>query len=504
MSASREKKMRKQDTGSVSAASQAKNEKNIGKKVWTAVIVIAVIAIVAFFTLINTGFFEATRTAATVGNRNLSAAEVNYWLVDTYSQEQSSMSYLVDEELPLSEQEFPEEGFDNWYDYMLDLALKTAANSYTVYDEAMEAGFELSTEAKDNLKSQLDTLDVYGSMYGYSNGTSYLTAMYGPGSRMSSYKDYMTVNLVAQEYSAAKIGDVEYTKEELDAYYAENSEKVDLISYRFFEISAEAETAEDGTTTVTEEALQAASEKAIAVAEAAKGSEEAFLEQVLATMPEDQLEGFDVDAATLAPNATAENAPEALRNWLTETKREAGEVFIFENDAATGYYVIYFLGYVDMDISLPSVRHILIQPEADEEGNKSEEAWAAAKDKADALLAEYLAGEQTEEAFAALADSNTSDTGSTGNGGLYENIAPGQMVPAFNDWCFSPHDIGDTDVIETDYGYHVMYFCGESLNTYRDIATETAKKNSEYASWQEDIEADASYAVVSSKDLLVF
>ena len=40
MSASREKKMRKQDTGSVTAASQAKNEKNTGKKILTAVVII--------------------------------------------------------------------------------------------------------------------------------------------------------------------------------------------------------------------------------------------------------------------------------------------------------------------------------------------------------------------------------------------------------------------------------------------------------------------------------
>jgi len=504
MSASREKKMRKQNEGSVNAAPETKKNTNkAGKKALTVVIAVAVIAVVVFCTLVTTGFFEATLTAATVAGRNLSAAEVNYWLVDTYTQEQSSMSYLVDEELPLTEQDCPEEGYDTWYDYMLDLALKTASNTYNVYDEAMENGFALSEESKESLKSQLDTLDLYGSMYGYTNGTSYLAAMYGTGSKMSSYKDYMTVNMVAQEYTASKIADAEYTAEELDAYYAENPEEIDVISYRMFEINAKATVAEDGAETITEEALQAAEEQAIAMAEASKEGEEAYLAQVAETIGEED-PTFDADAATRAPSAPVSQAPEALRNWLSEADREAGEVFIFENEDATGYYLVYFLGYDDMDITLPSVRHILIQPEADEEGNKSEEAWADAKAKADEVLAEYLAGEQTEEAFAALADANTSDTGSTGNGGLYENITPGQMVEAFNDWCFAPHDIGDTGVIETNYGYHVMYFCGESVETYHDIATETAKKNSEYAAWEEAIESAASYTLVSDKHLQEF
>lgn len=152
-----------------------------------------------------------------------------------------------------------------------------------------------------------------------------------------------------------------------------------------------------------------------------------------------------------------------------------------------------------MDISLPSVRHILIQPNPDEDGNISEEAWAEAKARAEEVLAEYEAGEQNEDAFAALADANTSDTGSSGNGGLYENIVPGQMVTEFNDWCFSIHNAGDTDIIETSYGYHIMYFVGESLNSYREIATETAKRNSDYTAWEETIESTAEYSLLNSK-----
>ncbi len=499
MSASGEKKNRQQmQKTPVSAPETKKGLNKTAKKAINIAIAIVAIAVIVFFGMVTTGFFEAHTTAATVGTHKLSPAEVNYWLIDTYSQEQSSMAYLVDEELPLSEQAYPEDGFETWYDYMLDLALDTAASTYAVYDEAVAEGFTLSDTSKESIDSQLETLDLYGSMYGYTNGSAYLSAMYGTGSKVASYEDYLTVNHIAQEYVSAKFADNTYTAEELDAFYAENADEVDMISYRAFQLLAETTTDENGNETVTEEALSAAEEAAIAMADEAKGDEEKFLALALENTPEEQQADFDADASTQAPNTLKSQSPEVAREWLSDDARVFGDVYVVENPSATGFYVFFFQEQVDMDISLPSVRHILIQPQPGEDGNPTDESWAEAKAKAESILAEYEAGEQTEEAFAALADANTSDTGSTGTGGLYENIIPGQMVTEFNDWCFSIHEVGDTDIIETTYGYHIMYFCGESLNTYRDIATETAKRNSDYTAWEDGIEASSSYVMVNA------
>ena len=33
------------------------------------------------------------------------------------------------------------------------------------------------------------------------------------------------------------------------------------------------------------------------------------------------------------------------------------------------------------------------------------------------------------------------------------------MVPEFNDWIFDPARVyGDTDLVKTSYGYHIMFF----------------------------------------------
>lgn len=113
---------------------------------------------------------------------------------------------------------------------------------------------------------------------------------------------------------------------------------------------------------------------------------------------------------------------------------------------------------VGTDTPNVNVRHILFLSDADEDGTATDEEKAAAKAKAEAMLAEYLK-DPTEDRFAELAGANTEDTGSKDNGGLYEDVYPGQMVQTFNDWCFdAARKTGDTGLVETEYGFHVMYF----------------------------------------------
>ena len=182
MSASREKKMRQQTQNSASAQTANSKKKN-NKTILYSIIAIVVVALVAFFTLLNTNFFEAHAKVATVGNRKLTAAEMNYWLMDTYNQEQSNSGFtaLVDTSIALSDQACLEEGYETWYDYMLKLALETAAKTYAVYDEAMAAGFAVSETAQASVDSQIQMLEMYAPLYGYSDANSYLTAVYGKG-----------------------------------------------------------------------------------------------------------------------------------------------------------------------------------------------------------------------------------------------------------------------------------------------------------------------------------
>ncbi len=146
---------------------------------------------------------------------------------------------------------------------------------------------------------------------------------------------------------------------------------------------------------------------------------------------------------------------------------------------------------VTKDSNFVDVRHILVQVQggtAAEDGTVtySDEEWKTCEAAAQEILDTWLAGEKTEESFAALATEKTEDPGSQATGGLYQQVYEGQMVQPFNDWCFdASRQYGDYDLVQTSYGYHVMFFVkSEPVWTYY---AESDWKNEQSAKLLEDI-----------------
>ena len=114
---------------------------------------------------------------------------------------------------------------------------------------------------------------------------------------------------------------------------------------------------------------------------------------------------------------------------------------------------------------LVDVRHILIKVEGGVENADGTITFpdaavaAEAKVKAEQILAQWQEN-PTEENFGILAKEHTADSNGAA-GGLYTDVSQGYMVKTFNDWCFDPaRQVGDYGIVETKFGYHIMYFSG--------------------------------------------
>jgi len=112
-----------------------------------------------------------------------------------------------------------------------------------------------------------------------------------------------------------------------------------------------------------------------------------------------------------------------------------------------------------------AVRHILIMPKGgteDESGNVtySEEEWEACRAEAQAILDSWKSSDGTEEGFAKLATEKSEDGGSSSNGGLYEDLDEStNFVTEFKEWYLdASRKAGDTGLVKTTYGYHIMYY----------------------------------------------
>ena len=145
------------------------------------------------------------------------------------------------------------------------------------------------------------------------------------------------------------------------------------------------------------------------------------------------------------------------------------EAFYAENE---DYFTENGMGKEDKHIN---IRHVLLMPEGGETGEDgypvyTDEAWEACRVQAEELYNQWQQGNKSEDSFAQLA-MDSSEDGSASNGGLYEDVAPGDMVEAFDAWCFDESRVpGDHGLVKTQYGYHIMFFSAH--RTWFDYARE--------------------------------
>ncbi|HHW00334.1 MAG TPA: hypothetical protein GXX36_12350 [Clostridiaceae bacterium] len=140
-----------------------------------------------------------------------------------------------------------------------------------------------------------------------------------------------------------------------------------------------------------------------------------------------------------------------------------------------------------------TARHILISKRNLETGEwYSEEEQQEAENMAKDLLERVNAGEDMEK----LAQEYSEDTGVTENGGLYTFTKFDSYVQEFKDWAINAN-VGDTGIVESTYGYHVMRLENRETIPYEDV--EAGIKNSmlqeKFKELLEEWKKDPAYAV---------
>lgn len=98
----------------------------------------------------------------------------------------------------------------------------------------------------------------------------------------------------------------------------------------------------------------------------------------------------------------------------------------------------------------------------------SEALWEKGRLNAEKLLKTWSKNfEASEFTFANDAYHNSADEGSRVNGGLYTGIRKGQLAPVLEEWCFDDaRQPGDTEIIRSDWGWHILYFSGSTADWY--------------------------------------
>ncbi len=329
---------------------------------------------------------------------------------------------------------------------------KAAEKAGIVLDEADNENVAASIKSVEDAAKENNATanDLISNYYGYGTNVELLKR---------SYERMMLANKYYEKYR----NDLQYTDAEIEAEYAKSPSQYAIADFRMLTIDGSAtglaETATDEEkTAATEQAMSAAKAKADAMQASAK-DEASFIAQATINKPADDAD-FNPDADTKYVGADAAAMSEEAALWVFDAARKAGDCAVIKE--STGYSVILFSkAYKNEQVYSVDVRHILCaydETKVDEAGLPLEDHVKEVKAAAEKLYNEYLAGDKSEDSFAALAKANSGDPGSKDNGGLYQGVQRGQMVTAFNDWCFDPaRKVGDSGIVATDFGYHIMY-----------------------------------------------
>lgn len=522
MSASREKQNRRAAAGQTDpkAAREAQRRKEEKRNSLLYGAIAAVFAIVVIASAVwRSDLIPRMTTAISIDDQDYSAAEVSYYYQTAYrsfvdnSQYGYLLSYLgLNTSLSLKGQEISTStasmlglalpGVDagdgtaaeggeasastgvTWYDYFLDQAIENMTVIQATLKAADAEGFQSPAGVQVQYDDNMAALRAAAAASGISV-SQYLKGTFGAGVTEKIYGEQLMRVLRYSAYTDAYQDSLSYSDSELEAVYEADRNSFDHVAYELSSISGDAESTEDANGNIVEPT----EEESAAALEAARETAQALLDGIDAGGDLETLADGYEDASYTENGAGSYSAGSVVSEWLYDSARKAGDAAVLE-EGTVQYVVVFHDRFRDEEPTI-DIRHILVPLGAatlaeDDEGYAEEQARskADAHAKAEELLSQWQSGEATEDSFAALAMKESTD-GSKYDGGLYTEVYQGMMVTEFNDWCFdASRRPGDTGVVDTQFGSHVMYFSGVNLERWQ-VQAASILRSEAYAAWED-------------------
>mgnify|MGYP002566527188 FL=1 len=466
-----------------------------------AIFLAAVIAVVAtfgvrYYTVPNGKegkYMNPASVVATVDGQKISIGMYDYYyasIVSYYEQYASYGYYSLDTTKDYSKQYTTDDDGNkiSWQKFFETEALKEVEQITTYYSKALEEGVTLTSAQKKTIDKQISTLKDSASQNDVSLD-QYIKANFG------TYCSEDTIRIMLEQYylSANYKGkfkcETKVTDNDVDKYY--NDHKNDYKKIEFYYIASPYDATDDNS---KNESIKTA-EKIMAKMKDKK-SVIALVPEVYSSYIDSQVKSSMEKDSTLTEKKAREEAIKSYESNVVTTVSGSDSPFddkmntwLFSDDTKVGskkYYIDEDAKYIYIVLKTSkasveenetyTVRHILVAPESGSNSSSStsekteytDEQWAAAKKKADSILAKFNKTDKSEYEFAKLAEQYSTDSASTSSGsndsfgGLYESVTLGQMVPDFEKWSIDDsRKYGDTGIVKSDYGYHIMFFIND-------------------------------------------
>ena len=481
-------------------------EKRKIRRIATIVLLVFVL-LVGGALFINSKYIRRALPAITIGSKDFSAVEFDYFYNNAYKEYESyfstnfgdyAASYLPNTDAPHSSQTYNEETGESWADYFNDYTITQLTELVQYYTAAKEAGFTISQDVRETIENEIANYRQYAEMYGYPSLDAFLQAAFENYTNEKSLRGILDFVGLASSYSEYIMKSFTYSPEELAEYYSENKDSLDSFTYRYFLYRAETVSSEDYETdeeyeAANSDALAAANEES-AVIVADIESEEDFI----AAAREYSEEEFE------NPDSTLKIYPgswlgDTYGPWLQEEERVYGDVTAI--DTTNGTYIIYFVNRDPNEYLMVEMNQILItrpeySPDDFEAGEDDPEyqelvgsADQDARERAEDVMNLFIERGATKEALLDMMEEYSDDSVEEG---FYDSItmnsANNKKPPEIEEWLFTPgRQIGDYELIRTEEsGYHIVYFAGYG-DRYCDYLADQGMREADYNAWKESL-----------------
>ena len=472
--AKRAKLKRQEDARRISEQQSAKHaERKETAKILLVVvsIMLAISLVVGVFCFVaykikESGNYLRDRVTVKSADYEVNNAMMSYFFHDNFYQQKQYYDYYssyfkLDTSKSLKMQDYSTSM--TWYDYFIEQASENVKSILVFAQAAKDEGITLDDADNKMIEDQIadikaaaDEAKITPEKYIFNN--------YGLGVTEQDIRDSLELYYTSQKLYYNIINGIDYTTDEISAYYDEHSSDYMKVNYKSY--ACKSYNATDATDSEKEAAYDKAESYAneLAKSTTAKDFDIALKAYLLEVYKDNNVTYTDAEIEETIENSLTEGeaytANSEYSEWLFNSETKAGDTKIIDNGSGT--YTVYLLTEAAHreEYTTKNVRHILLSLS---DYDTDDECKAAAE----AVLAEYNNGAKTEEAFSDLAVKYSTDTGSVSVGGLYKNILKGEMTAAFDEWCYDDaRSVGDVDIVKTTYGYHVMYFAGNGLSAW--------------------------------------
>ncbi len=470
------------------------------KKQTTNNIIGGIIAVVVLGLVFwNQGFYQSSTAAFTIDGTKYTAAHVQLYYTDVlygalmgnYSPEEGGADY--DFQTPANEQAYSSNA--TWHDFFTEEAARTLAEIHVLSQTAKSSGYKLPEEALNTIadtKSNLDTIWI-----GYSTSKkAFIKSQYGMSE--SDYLAVLEMELYANYFQSELYENFEFSDAEYEAYYADNTASLDVITYSQFQFVAShtPQYDEDGNELEMTEEDEVIFEGMKTIMEAqATDAQLALVDG--ATLEEVEEEFGEFISHSYLHNQVVTSkltATDSASNWILNEEREVGEIAKTSDTVGNNVYysVTVYEGRERATANVVDLRHILIPANLEDPyGEIEDEMWDESKEYAQEILDQWVADGADAEAFAQLAMDNSQDPTTASDGGLLSSVTlydgyDENLTAWFSD---SSRKEGDYAIVEHSqtypHGWNIVYFEEMGLPLWEEN-TRINLSNEKITAWKED------------------